>query len=141
MKDLHDNIHTAQVIAPVSHATGDAAIVGAIIDRNGYDSLEYSIALGATAATAGVYAVLLEHGDNAALSDAATVGAADLLGTIANTSWGFADVSKTRKLGYTGTKRYTRMTITPTGNNGAFLVGVTAILGNPVNAPTANPPQ
>lgn len=141
MKDLHNEIHTVQVVAPVSHATGDAAIVGAIVDRSGYDSLEYSIALGATAASAGVYAVLLEHGDASNLSDAATVAAPDLLGTIANTSWAYTDVSKTRKLGYTGNKRYTRMTITPTGNNGAFLVGVTAILGNPVNAPTANPPQ
>ncbi len=141
MKDLHDNIHTVQVVAPVSHATGDAAIVGAIVDRQGFDSLEYSIALGTNAASAGTYAVLLEHGDNSALSDAATVAAPDLSGTIANTSFGFADVSKTRKLGYVGSKRYTRMTITPTGNNGAFLIGVTAILGNPVNAPTANPPQ
>jgi hypothetical protein len=33
------------------------------------------------------------------------------------------------------------MTITPTGNNGAFLIGVTAILGNPVVSPTVNPPQ
>lgn len=140
MKDLHDNIHTVQVVAPVSHATGDAAIVGAIVDRSGFDSLEYIVSLGATAATAGVYAVLLEEGDNAALSDASTVSAADMRGTIALTSWGFADVSKNRKLGYTGSKRYTRMTITPTGNNGAFLVGASAILGNPVNAPTINPP-
>jgi hypothetical protein len=140
MKDLHDKIHTVTVVAPVSHATGDAAIVGAIIDRTGFDSLEYSIALGATAATAGTYAVLLEEGNAADMSDATTVAAADLRGTIANTSWTFGDVNKTRKLGYTGNKRYTRMTITPTGNNGAFLVGVTAILGDPVVAPTINPP-
>lgn len=140
MKDLHDNIHTVQVVAPVSHATGDAAIVGTIVDRAGFDSLEYIISLGANAATAGAYTVLLEEGDNAALSDATTVAAADLRGTIALTSWAYTDVSKNRKLGYTGSKRYTRMTITPSGNNGAFLVGVSAILGNPVNAPTINPP-
>jgi hypothetical protein len=141
MKDLHSNIHTTQVVAPVSHATGDAAIVGAIIDRANFDSLEYSINLGTNAATVGAYAVTLEHGDNSALSDATTVAAPDLSGTTANASWAFGDVNKTRKIGYVGSKRYTRMTITPTGNNGAFLVGVTAIQADPVNAPTANPPQ
>lgn len=141
MKDIHSNIHTVQVVAPVSHATGDAAIVGNIVDRANFDSLEYSINLGANAATAGVYAVTLEHGDNSALSDAATVVAPDLSGTTANASFGFGDVNKTRKLGYVGSKRYTRLTITPTGNNGAFLMGVIAIQGDPVNAPTANPPQ
>lgn len=141
MKDLHSKIHTTLAVAPVSHATGDAAIVGAIIDRANFDSLVYSISIGAIAATAGAYAVTLDHGDNSALSDAATVAAPDLSGTTANASWVFGDANKTRKIGYVGSKRYTRMTITPTGNNGAFLVGVIAIQSNPVNAPTANPPQ
>lgn len=140
MKDLHDNIHTVQVIAPVSFAN-NTALVGAIVDRQGFDSLEYSIALGTNAGTAGTYTVLLEHGDQANLSDAATVAAPDLLGTIANTSWAYTDVNKTRKLGYVGSKRYTRMTITPAANVAAVLASVTALLGNPVNAPTANPPQ
>lgn len=140
MKDLHDNIHTVQVIAPVSFAN-NTALVGAIVDRQGYDSLEYSIALGTNAGAAGTYTVLLEDGNDPALADNAAVVAPNLLGTIANTSWAYTDVSKTRKLGYTGSKRYTRMTITPAANAAAVLVAVTAILGNPVNAPTANPPQ
>lgn len=140
MKDLHDNIHTVQVLAPVSFSA-NVAMVGAIVDRQGFDSLEYSIALGTNAGAAGTYTVLLEHGDAANLSDAATVAAPDLLGTIANASWVYTDASKTRKLGYVGGKRYTRMTITPASNAAAVLVGVTAILGNPVNAPTVNPPQ
>ena len=141
MKDLHSKIHTTQVVAPLSHATGNAAIVGAIIDRANFDSLEYSINIGATAATAGTYAVTLEHGNDSALSDAATVAAPDLSGTTANASWAFGDVNKTRKLGYVGSKRYSRTTITPAGNDGAFLVSVVAIQADPVNAPTANPPQ
>jgi len=140
MKDLHSIIHTAQVIAPVSFAN-NTALVGAIIDRANYDSLEYVIALGTNAGSAGTYTVLLEEGNASNLSDAATVAAPDLRGTIATTSWGFADVSKTRKLGYTGNKRYTRMTITPAANVAAVLVAVTAVLGNPVVSPTANPPQ
>lgn len=140
MKDLLDSIHTVQVIAPVSFAT-NTPLVGAIVDRQGYDSLVYSIALGTNAGAAGTYTVLLEHGDAANLSDAATVVAPDLSGTIANASWAFTDVSKTRKLGYVGSKRYTRMTITPAANVAAVLASVTAVLSNPVNAPTVNPPQ
>ncbi len=140
MKDLHSNIHTVQVLAPVSFAT-NTPLVGAIVDRSGFDSLEYSIALGANAGAAGAYTVLLEEGNDPALADNTTVAAGDLRGTIANTSWAYTDVNKTRQLGYVGTKRYTRMTITPSANVAAVLVAVTAILGNPVNAPTANPPQ
>ena len=139
MKDLHDKIHTATVIAPVS-VSNNTAQVGAIIDRSGFDSLEYSIALGANAGAAGTYTVLLEEGDAANLSDATTVAAADLRGTIANASWSYTDVNKTRKLGYTGNKRYTRMTVTPASNVAACLFAVTAILGDPVTAPTINPP-
>ena len=140
MKDILDNVHTATVIAPVSFAT-NTPLVGAIIDRAGYDALVYSIALGTNAGAAGTYTVLLEHGDIANLSDAATVAAPDLNGTIANASWAFTDVSKTRKLGYVGSKRYSRMTVTPAANVAAVLVSVTAVFGSPVNAPTANPPQ
>lgn len=140
MKDILNSVHTVQVIAPVSFAN-NTPLVGAIVDRAGYDSLVYSIALGTNAGAAGTYTVLLEEGNNSALSDASTVAAVDLNGTIANASWGFADVNKTRKLGYTGSKRYTRMTITPAANVAAVLASVTAVLGNPVYAPTANPPQ
>ena len=140
MKDLHDSIHTVQVLAPVSFAN-NTPLVGAIVDRSGYDSLEYSISLGANAGSAGTYTALLEEGDAANLSDAATVAAGDMRGTIANTSWAYTDVNKTRKIGYGGSKRYSRLTITPAANVAAVLASVTAILGNPVNAPTANPPQ
>lgn len=140
MKDILNNLHTVQVIAPVSFAN-NTALVGAIVDRAGFDSLVYSIALGTNAGAAGTYTVLLEEGNNAALSDATTVSATDMNGTIANTSWAYTDVNKTRKLGYTGNKRYTRMTITPAANAAAVLASVTAILGNPVVAPTINPPQ
>lgn len=140
MKDLLNDLHTVQVLAPVSFAN-NTPLVGSIVDRAGFDSLVYSIALGANAGTAGTYTVLLEEGNSPTLADASTVSATDLNGSIANASWVYTDVNKTRKLGYTGSKRYTRMTITPASNVAAVLASVTAILGNPVVAPTANPPQ
>lgn len=140
MKDILDSIHTVQVLAPVSFAN-NTPLVGNIVDRAGFDSLVYSIALGTNAGTAGTYTVLLEEGDSPTLADASTVTATSLSGSIANASWSYTDVNKTRKLGYTGSKRYTRMTITPASNSAAALVSVTAVLGNPAMAPTSNPPQ
>lgn len=140
MKDILNSVHTVQALAPVSFSNNNP-LVGNIIDRAGFDSLVYSIALGANAGAAGTYTVLLEEGNSPTLADASTVAATDLNGSIANASWAFTDVNKTRKLGYTGSKRYTRMTITPASNSAAALASVTAILGNPVVSPTSNPPQ
>ena len=139
MKDLFSSINLKRVISPYV-ATDNTAAVGQIIDRAGYDSLVYAIATGTLADADATFTVLLEDGDNSGLSDAATVVSANLNGTAALASFLFSDDDKCFKLGYVGGKRYTRMTITPGANTGNAAFGVVAILGNPVNAPTANPP-
>jgi hypothetical protein len=139
MQDLHNNIHVKRVISPVSEA-GTTALVGEIIDRQGYDSLEYLIATGSIADADATFTVLLEEGDNSALSDAAAVADADLLGTEALAAFQFDDDNEVRKLGYKGHKRYTRLTITPVGNASAAVLSAVAVLGHPASAPTANPP-
>ena len=50
--DLHSQIKVTRVISPISQA-GNAAMVGAIIDRQGYGSLEFAATLG-TIVTAGI---------------------------------------------------------------------------------------
>ncbi len=139
MKDLHNNVHPKLAIPP-QVATGDTALVGAIIDRQGYDSLEYVIATGTLADADATFTVLLEEGDAANLSDAAAVADANLLGTEALASFTFADDDKVFKLGYKGHKRYTRLTITPANNTGNAPLAAVAVLGDPASAPTANPP-
>lgn len=139
MEDLHNNINIKRVISPVSEA-GTTALVGQIIDRQGYESLEYAIATGSLADADATFTVLLEDGDAANLSDASAVADDFLLGTEALASFIFSDDDKVFKLGYKGNKRYTRMTITPAANASAALVSVVAILGDPALAPTANPP-
>jgi len=139
VEDLHNNINIKRVISPVSEA-GTTALVGQIIDRQGYESLEYAIATGSLADADATFTVLLEDGDAANLSDASAVADDFLLGTEALASFIFSDDDKVFKLGYKGNKRYTRMTITPAANASAALVSVVAILGDPALAPTANPP-
>ena len=139
MEDLHNNIMPKRVISPVSEA-GTTALVGEIIDRRGYESLEYIIATGSLGDADATFAVLLEDGDNASLTDNAAVADAYLLGTEALASFIFSDDNKVFKIGYKGLKRYTRLTITPAANASAALICAVAILGDPANAPTANPP-
>lgn len=139
MKDLFNQIHPLRVISPVSVADTTAQ-VGQIIDKRGFESLTYVIATGSIADADATFTVLLEEGDAANLSDAAAVADADLLGTEALAGFQFDDDNETRKLGYIGAKRYTRLTITPVGNASAAVVAAIAVLGNPAIAPTANPP-
>ena len=139
MKDLFNQIHPLRVISPVSVADTTAQ-VGQIIDKRGFESLTYVIATGSIADADAAFTVLLEEGDNAALSDAAAVADADLLGTEVLAAFQYDDDNETRKLGYIGSKRYTRLTITPVGNASAAVLSAVAILGNPAIAPTANPP-
>jgi hypothetical protein len=139
MRDLTHNIHLKRVISPVSVAD-TTALVGQIIDRQGFDSLTYAIATGSIADADATFTVLLDEGDDSALSDAAAVADADLIGTEALAGFQFDDDNETRKLGYVGSKRYTRLTITPVANASAALVSAVAILGHPAIAPTLNPP-
>ena len=139
MKDLLNNIHTKRVLSPASVADTTAQ-VGQIIDRQGFDSLTYVILTGSLADVDATFTVLLEESDDAAMGSATAVADADLLGTEALAGFQFDDDNETRKLGYLGIKRYTRLTITPVANASAALLAAVAVLGHPSILPTANPP-
>lgn len=139
MKDLMNNIDVKRVISPVSVADTTAQ-VGQIIDRRGYDSLTYVIALGSIGDADATFTVLLEESDDSGMSGSNAVADADLLGTEALAGFQFDDDNECRKLGYVGAKRYTRLTITPVANASAALLSAVAVLGAPALAPTANPP-
>lgn len=139
MKDLLNLIDVKRSISPVSVADNTAQ-VGQVIDRKGYDGLTYLIATGSIADADATFTVLLEEGDAANLSDATAVADADLIGTEVLAAFQFDDDNECRKLGYKGTKRYTRLTITPVNNASAALLSAVAVLSSPMLAPTANPP-
>lgn len=139
MKELMNKIHPLRVIAPVSVADNTAQ-VGQVIDKVGFESLTYVIGLGSIADPDATFVVLLEESDAADMSGAVAVADADLVGTEALAGFRFDDDNETRKLGYIGAKRYTRLTITPVNNAAAALLSAVAILGHPMVSPTANPP-
>ncbi|MBB3972777.1 hypothetical protein [Hansschlegelia beijingensis] len=141
-RDIHSDIHVVPLIVPVAARTDNTAIVSAIIDTLGYGACELVLVTGANTDANATFATLVEDGEASNLSDAAAVADQYLIGTEALASFTFADDNECRKIGYKGTKRYVRLTVTPSGNDSGniFLSGV-AILGHPATTPTANPPQ
>lgn len=141
MDDLHNCINPRVAIAPAAAAVADnTAQVGAWIDRQGFDSVEYLIITGTLADADATFAVTMDHADLADHSDAAAVAATDVLGDLATAGFTFANDGVCRKVGYVGGKRYTRLTITPTNNAAAAPMAAIALLGDPDLAPTDNPP-
>ena len=148
MRDQMSLIQPVVAIAPQTQTNSSSAIVGEIIDRAGFESLTFVISAGTMTDANATFAVTMEHGDDSGLSDTAAVAAvatdvavaADV--TLALAAFQFDDDKECRKIGYVGSKRYTRLTITPTGNDsGAAPLSAVALKGNPVSSPTANPPQ
>ena len=139
MRDSFNTINPITCIAPVVIGD-DTASVGAIIDRQGFDSLTYVIATGILADADATFAILLEESNDSGMSGAAAVADSDLLGTEVLAGFDFGDDGITRKLAYLGDKRFTRLTLTPTNNAGSAPVSVIAILAWPSTAATSNPP-
>ena len=136
-KDLYSNKNVIRAISP-TRVTDNTAQVSEIIDMQGYESLLFAILAGTLADADATFTVLVEHGDNAALSDAAAVDDQDLLNTESDAGFTFADGDSVNLIGYIGDKRYVRLTITPVNNSGNADIAATAIQGhaqiNPVNA-------
>lgn len=136
--DLKSNIKVLPAIDPVTQTNDSTALVSDIIDTQGYGSLTFAIATGALTDADATFAVLVEDGDNSALSDNAAVADDFLIGTEAAAAFTFANDGIVRTIGYVGKKRYVRLTITPTGNNsGDAPLAAVAVLGHPTIAPTA----
>lgn len=122
--------------------TDNTALVSPIIDRLGYDEVTFFILTGTIADVDATFTTLLEHGDNAALADAAAVPDGEMIsqdGTAPETaaSFTFADDGEVRKLGYSSTapKRYLRLTVTPALNTGAADIACFCVLGAAASTP------
>lgn len=141
MRDLLNRLHLVRAISPAAAVTDNTAFVSQIIDLAGYEGCVFAILAGAMTDVDATIAATMSHGDASNLSDAVAVPAAQMTGTLALAGLTFADDDEPRKIGYVGSKRYVRLTLTPTGNNsGNIFLAVLAILGAPRYAPTANPP-
>lgn len=122
--DLHNNIKASLAEPPVAAVTNDTAKVSEILDTNGFLAAEFIGVMGTDADADCTFTVLVEHGDDASLSDAAAVADEHLLGVEAM-GLDFASDNKVWKIGYIGPKRYVRVTVTPVNNTGNwFFAGI-----------------
>lgn len=128
MRDSANHLAFRRAISPAAAVADDTPLVSQIIDKNGYEGLVFGILTGALADADATFTVQVDHGDAADLSDATAVPDEQLTGTEAAASFTFADDDTTRKIGYVGSKRYVRLTITPAANLANAYIAAVAVL-------------
>lgn len=136
-RDIVHNVGVVQAIAPAAADSGNTAIVGAIVDTAGFESVALVLNIGALGTDAATFATTLEHGDDPALADTSAPATTDLVGSLSDVAFTGTDDNKTKKIGYIGSKRYLRMTVTPSGNAAAAYISAVAVLGHARNKPSA----
>ena len=134
MKDMHNSIKVVHAITPQAVGTTGAANgkLSSIIDRQGYESLEFVYSSGTSASQADTITPIVLEAD--ATGDSFTsVANDDLLGTESALTLSAAG---SKKVGYKGNKRYVRLRLYGLGTATA-IVSAVAIQGNPYDAPVA----
>jgi hypothetical protein len=128
LRDLIHQVKSSRGVSPVSGNAGTTAETSQIIDLQGYAGCLWVIALGAIADADATFAVLIEHGNDSGLSDAAAAPDSTMISMTAGTapeaaaSFQFDSDNTVTLLDYIVDKfRYVRLTVTPTANTGAWL--------------------
>ncbi len=142
MRDMHSKLKVKRAISPVALGTTGTGKTGVVIDRQGYNSLEYVFGVGSiTATNATVTPVIKECSTSNGVFT--SVADSDLLGTesanaIPAAATRTSGVSKnvTKSIGYRGNKRYTTISLINTASAG--IIGhADAILSDPNIAPVS----
>ena len=128
IRDLHNHLEQRNALN-IQTINSDTTTNGNIIDTQDYEACEFVLLMGTL--TDGDYTVLIQHGDNSALSDAAAVADSQLLGTEAGASFtADTDDNRVSKIGYIGTKRYVRFNIVSTSTSSGATMGAICLLGH-----------
>ena len=135
MKDMHNNINVVHAISPQAIGTTGAANgkLSAVIDRQGFESVEFVFSSGAAASVADTINPIVYESDTATVAGFAAVDDADLLGLEAAQKLTLTAAGSSR-IGYRGNKRYVGIRLYGLGTATA-IVSAAAILGGPHNAP------
>lgn len=144
-RDLHNSISAVRLISAVAVGTTGTGKTGVILDKQGYRGVEFILDYGTVTATNAAFTVLLKecsttNGTFTSVADADMLPqtgaeAAAALGQAATRTSG---VSKnvTKRFGYIGSQRYTKIQVSSTITAGTP-IGVTAILHHPMVGPVA----
>jgi len=142
-RDLHNNIATPECIPSQTVGTTGTGRTSSIVDRLGYEGVEFVINYGSISATNAVFTPNLQEA-SATGGPFTSVADIDMLpqanaetgAGIGATASRVSGVSKnvSKKLGYIGTKRYLKLKVSSTVTAGAN-IAADAILHSPTHAP------
>jgi hypothetical protein len=141
MQDLHNTIHTTPAINPQASTGASSAVIGAIIDTQGYDAIEFVLQTG-TLYSGSTWTPSLEYGNDSALADTASVATTELIGTLAGATFVQASSGSnaTKRIGYAARsvarKRYLRLTMTASSGGSSSTIGAIAVLSRSNAQPT-----
>jgi len=140
--ELHNNIRTKTVISPLAIGA-NATKTGLVIDRQGYGGVEFVASYGAVTTTGTIVTLVALEGDVTgtltSVADSNLLGTEALASLLAGARAAGTGKEVTKRLGYTGTKRYVSVNAVQTGVTSVGCVAVAAMLYAPQVAPTANP--
>ncbi len=120
--EIHSSVKFSRAVAPAAAVADNTPFVSQILDCANFQDNELVILAGALADADATFTLLLEESAASDLSGANAVADSDLIGTEALASFVFSDDNAVKKLGYKGSKRYVRATLTPANNSGnAFI--------------------
>jgi hypothetical protein len=138
MFDFASDLGLKTGLAPVS-VSDNTAQVSSIMDLQNKRAVDYLILTGSIADADATFTVLVEESNASDMSGAVAVDDANLIFLENAAGFKFDDDSEVRKIGYRGSKRYIRVTITPANNaSAALLAGIWVWRDNvqPVAEPT-----
>lgn len=119
MRDLYNNIKTAQALAPAVQAS---AIAGGAIDLKGAGRVAIVVNTGAIVGS-GDFGVKLQESDTTTSGDFADVAA----GFVDSDAPATLSASSAYRLGYRGHKRYVRVALTKAGGTSIAAGGVAVL--------------
>lgn len=142
MPSAHPNLRAVRSISPVAIGTTGTGKAGKIVDRAGFEAVEFVFSYGAITATNAVFTPVVMEGD--VTGTMTSIADADLLGTellagIAATTPRTSGVSMniTKRLGYIGAKRYVQVGKLSSTITAGTPVGADVLLMSPRVRPTA----
>ena len=137
MRDLYNNVEIRRALDPQIQTNSSTAFVSEIIDMRGFKSMMWCVILGSLTDADMTTVFLMEDSDDSGLSPAVAVVDAEMDPTEVIAAFDFGDDDSVRKIGYTGERRYVRLTVTPTSNDsGAIEIAIMALMGDPDERPT-----
>lgn len=142
MRDFHNNHKVVRSISPIAAGTTGTGQTGKIVDRQGYQGVEFHFMYGTRTATNATSVIVVKEGDTTGAMT--SIADADLLGTEANCQLAAttpvtsgASKNVTKRLGYIGKKRYVQVFKMATTISAGIIIGANVVLSHPNNMPVA----